>query len=196
MLIDGNSVATCSRPTVLPEREDVSSERAIASRLDEVRPSVYAYVLSSVKDAVLAKDLVQDTLLKACLALRVGTYREDGRFESWVMRVARNVIVDHYRERRRATLVDLPLDWQHQHVVSHESNPEEALVRVQERLMVRRLVDSLPERQREVVLLRHYVGMSFQEIADHTGVSINTALGRMRYALINLRKLHSQQEVA
>ncbi len=179
------------------ERVEFGNEKILAERLEGVRQSVYAYILGSVKDNVLAKDLLQDTLMKAYLGMQRGGYRDDGRFDSWVIRVARNVVIDYYRERKRAGLVELRGDWhQHQLFLSRDRNPEDELISSQDRAMVKSLVRSLPEKQQEVVLLRHYVGMSFQEIADHTGVSINTALGRMRYAMINLRKLHAMQEVA
>ena len=157
---------------------------------------LYLYIFASVKDDVIAHDLLQDAMMKAFLSIKRGQYHEDGRFEPWLLRIARNVLMDHYRDRKRFHQVHsdrevsmLP------DTLASSTMPDLGIISSQERSQVRNLIQELPESQKEVVILRHFLGLTFQEIATHTGVSINTALGRMRYALINLRKIASEQHI-
>lgn len=157
---------------------------------------LYLYIFASVKDDVIAHDLLQDAMMKAFLSIKRGQYHEDGRFEPWLIRIARNVLMDHYRDRKRFHQVHsdrevsmLP------DTLASSTMPDLGIISSQERSQVRNLIQELPESQKEVVILRHFLGLTFQEIATHTGVSINTALGWMRYALINLRKIASEQHI-
>lgn len=157
---------------------------------------LYHYIFASVKDDAVAHDLLQDAMMKAFVSIKRGQYHEDGRFEPWLIRIARNVLMDYYRDRKRFHQVHsdrevsmLP------DMFAGSSTPDADIIVSQERSQVRTLIQELPESQREVVILRHFLGLTFQEIATHTGVSINTALGRMRYALINLRKIASEQQM-
>ena len=130
-------------------------------------------------------------------SIRAGRYQDDGRFISWVMRIAHNLIIDHFRHEKQMGIVlndDYETDLLNSRKLS-DDNVEDVIVRRQVMRDVRRLINGLPEDQREVVIMRHYAGMSFKEIADMTGVSINTALGRMRYALINMRKLMVEKNI-
>lgn len=156
---------------------------------------LYAYLLTAVRDPALAKDLLQDTLVKAYNSIIRHQYRDDGRFEPWLFRIARNIVVDYYRSSKRASqlFADAELCPQRS-FSSNDLGPDSLLISSQRKEQVRSLIKMLPQSQREVVILRHFMGMSFQEIADHTNVSINTALGRMRYALINMRKYAQNQE--
>jgi RNA polymerase sigma factor (sigma-70 family) len=151
---------------------------------------IFTSIYLLVKDRELADDIFQETFIKVINTLRSGNYNEEGKFLSWVLRIAHNLVIDHFRSLKRMPLVHdteeysvfdtLPLT---------DSNIEDKIITEQIHELVRRMVDELPFDQREVVIMRHYGNMSFKEIADCTQVSINTALGRMRYALINLRKL-------
>jgi RNA polymerase sigma-70 factor (ECF subfamily) len=151
-----------------------------------------------IRDTSLAEDIFQETFLKVINSLRSGKYRDNGKFLSWVMRIAHNLIIDHFRKEKQSNLLsndDYETDLFNSKKLS-DSNIEEELVRAQIEEDVRNLLDELPDDQREVVMLRHYAGLSFKEIADQTEVSINTALGRMRYALINMRKLMEKNNIS
>ena len=134
--------------------------------------------------------------MKAFVSIKRGQYHEDGRFEPWLVRIARNVLMDHYRDRKRFHQVhsDREVSMLPDTFASSMSTDNDLLA-AQQRTQVRELIRELPESQKEVVILRHFLGLTFQEIATHTGVSINTALGRMRYALINLRKIAAEQQL-
>ena len=150
-----------------------------------------------VKDTNLAEDIFQDTFIKVLHTLRSGTYKEEGKFAPWVMRISYNLCIDHFRRLKRNPTVTNSDGFDIFEVLKFaDENAEDRITRKETHHKVRKLVDSLPEEQKEVVILRHYAGLSFKEIADTTGVSINTALGRMRYALINLRKLITENAIS
>jgi RNA polymerase sigma-70 factor (ECF subfamily) len=154
--------------------------------------------LLTIKNQQLAEDLFQETFIKVVQSLRGGKYKDNGRFLSWVIRISHNLIIDHFRKEKQMNSVsndDTELDLFNSRKFS-DRNIEEMIVNSQIRAELRSLINELPEDQREVVLLRHYGELSFKEIADQTGVSINTALGRMRYALINLRKLIKERDLS
>jgi RNA polymerase sigma-70 factor (ECF subfamily) len=159
--------------------------------IDRHKDRLYTYIYLIVKNHELTEDIFQDTFIKVIRSLRRGKYQENGRFLGWVMRIAHNLIIDYYRnEKKRNTFSrdDYELDILNTCKYS-DNNFEDELVKTQILDDVRELVKELPDDQREVVILRHYKGLSFKEIADQTDVSINTALGRMRYALINMRRI-------
>jgi len=158
---------------------------------------VYAYIAMYIRDQALAEDIFQDTFLKVIQSVRTGRYSDNGRFLPWVMRIAHNLIIDHFRKQRQMNVLlndDYDSDLFNTKSLA-DRNIEDIMVRSQIRRDVRKLISSLPDDQKEVVILRHYTGLSFKEIADITGVSINTALGRMRYALINMRKLMQEKQI-
>lgn len=158
---------------------------------------VYTYIILTVKNQHLAEDIFQDTFIKVIKSLHDGKYRDDGKFLSWVIRIAHNLIIDHFRKEKQIntfTSEDYEADIFNSKKLS-EGNVEEFIIREQIIHDVRSLVNELPEDQKQVILLRHYGGLSFKEIAEQTNVSINTALGRMRYALINLRKLIRENKI-
>ncbi|HPC99250.1 MAG TPA: sigma-70 family RNA polymerase sigma factor [Bacteroidales bacterium] len=158
---------------------------------------VYAYIAMYIRDQALAEDIFQDTFLKVIQSVKTGKYSDNGKFLSWVMRIAHNLIIDHFRKQKQLNVLlndDYESDLFNTKSLA-DRNVEDNMVRVQIRRDVRKLINSLPEDQKEVVILRHYTGLSFKEIADITGVSINTALGRMRYALINMRKLMQEKQI-
>ncbi|HOW25383.1 MAG TPA: sigma-70 family RNA polymerase sigma factor [Bacteroidales bacterium] len=158
---------------------------------------VYAYILMVVKDSELADDIFQDTFIKVINTLRTGTYKEEGKFIQWVMRIAHNLVIDHFRKSRRLPVVDNSHDDFDIFDTLHytDASIEERLITEQVHNDLRKLVDYLPKEQREVLIMRHYADMSFKDIAEQTDVSINTALGRMRYALINLRKMIKEKDL-
>jgi len=172
-------------------------QSAIEILIHRHRSKVFTYILLTIKNHQLAEDLFQETFIKVIQSLRGGRYRDNGRFLSWVIRIAHNLIIDHFRKEKQMNSVsndDTEVDLFNSKKLS-DDNIEEVIVNSQIRAEIRSLINELPDDQREVVLLRHYGGLSFKEIADQTDVSINTALGRMRYALINLRKLISEKDL-
>ena len=174
------------------------NNRAFDELLSRIQDKLFAYILCMVKDEELANDLFQETFVKAIIKLRGGKYKDNGKFSFWMTRIAHNVIIDHYRDLKSLHIVETPKDndLQNLKVVSvMENDRERMLVNEQVLTDVRRLMNALPENQREVVFMRYYQEMSFKEIAEATGVSINTSLGRMRYALMNLRRLSRQHNV-
>lgn len=164
---------------------------AIEVLINRHRRKVYTYILLTIKNQHLAEDLFQETFIKVIQSLRAGKYKDNGKFLSWVIRIAHNLIIDHFRKEKQMNAIsndDTEVDLFNSKKLS-DDNIEELIISNQIKSEIRTLINELPDDQREVVLLRHYGGLSFKEIADQTDVSINTALGRMRYALINLRKL-------
>ena len=149
-----------------------------------------------VKDEELAGDIFQDTFIKVIKTLKKGNYQEEGKFLPWVMRIAHNLVIDHFRKSKRMPMVRDTDEFAITDTLKiDEENIEDQMISSRITEQVRLLIDLLPEEQREVVVMRHYAGMSFKEIADITNVSINTSLGRMRYALINLRKIIEEKEL-
>ncbi|MBN2893654.1 MAG: sigma-70 family RNA polymerase sigma factor [Bacteroidales bacterium] len=158
---------------------------------------VFTYILMIVKNQDLANDIFQDTFIKVMSSLRKSKYEDRGSLISWIIRISHNLIIDHFRKEKRLQTVsndDSEIDLFNSAKFS-DSNIEEILVKQQIENDVRKLLDTLPNEQKQVVLLRLYGDMSFKEISELTGVSINTALGRMRYALINLRKVIEDNKI-
>jgi RNA polymerase sigma-70 factor (ECF subfamily) len=161
------------------------------------KDKVYTYIFLMVKNDHLANDIFQETFIKVVKSLNIGKYQENGKFISWVVRIAHNLIIDHFRKQKQMRTFsndDYETDVFNSSKFS-DATIEDDIIQDQIKDDVRKLVDHLPEEQREVILLRHFSGLSFKEIAEQTNVSINTALGRMRYALINLRKLIEERKL-
>jgi RNA polymerase sigma factor (sigma-70 family) len=159
---------------------------------------VFAYISLYIRDQALAEDIFQDTFLKVIQSVKSGKYYDNGKFLSWVMRIAHNLIIDHFRRTKQMNTTsndDYESDIFNSKKFS-EDNIEDTLIKRQIQKDVRMLIGHLPDDQKEVVILRHYAGLSFKEIADITDVSINTALGRMRYALINMRKIMEEKQIS
>lgn len=163
-------------------------EQALSVLITRHKDAVYTSVFMLVKDKYLAEDLFQDTFLKIVKTIKDGRYSEQGKFLPWAVRVARNLCMDHFRRARQNVTITLPDGQEIAALIGSMEMAPDGLERRQVQDSVRKLVESLPEEQREVIVLRIYGDLSFKEISELTGVSINTALGRMRYALINLRK--------
>ncbi|MCD8172417.1 MAG: sigma-70 family RNA polymerase sigma factor [Alistipes sp.] len=172
-------------------------ESAISDLIERHRKRVCDYINMMVKNRDVADDIFQETFIKVVRFLREGRYTESGRFLSWVLRIAHNQVIDYFRQQKQQnqiTETDAGYDILNNRNLS-EANVEDKLVLSQIQDDVRRLVDHLPEEQKEVVMMRYFSGLSFKEIAEQTDVSINTALGRMRYALINLRKMVQEKQL-
>lgn len=176
----------------------IGKSSSIEVLINRHKNKVYTYILLMVKNNQLAEDIFQDTFIKVIRSLLEGKYKDNGRFLSWVIRIAHNLVIDHFRKEKQMNMVSN--DKCEADIFNNkkftDKNVEDDLITNQICEDLRSLIERLPEDQRQVVLLRHYGGMSFKEIADHTQVSINTALGRMRYALINLRKLIKDNNVS
>ena len=166
--------------------------------VDRYQNKIYSYVLMLVKDKQLADDIFQDTFLKIIRTIKAGVYKEEGKFIQFAMRIAHNLIIDHFRKAKRLPMVDPTKEDYDMLDNARFMDPsiEEQIVTEQIYDDVRKMIEYLPDEQREVLVMRMYDDMSFKEIAEATNVSINTALGRMRYALINLRKMAKQKNVA
>lgn len=158
---------------------------------------IFNYILRIIKNEDIANDIFQETFVKAILTIKQGRYTENGRFPAWISRIAHNLIIDHYRQEKSENVQSA--DIEEVDIFNRkdlcEATIEDIIIADQIRDDVKYLIELLPELQREVLKMRYYQNLSFKEIAELTGVSINTALGRMRYAIINLRRIASEKEI-
>ena len=169
------------------------NEAAFNLLVDRYHSKVFTTIFLIVKDQDVAEDLLQDVFVKVLHTLSSDKYNEEGKFQPWVMRIAHNLAIDHFRKAKRYPTILLEDGSNLFNSLSFaEDSSEEQRIKEETLAWVRNLIDELPEAQKEVVIMRHYLDMSFQEIAEQTGVSINTALGRMRYALNHIRKKMKQ----
>ena len=166
--------------------------------LERHKDRIFMYIYHSVKNEDLANDLFQDTFVKAITTIKQGRYVENGHFAAWVSRIAHNLIIDYFRQVKNENLQSTDDD--ESNILNRkelsQSTIEDDMVTSQIHTDVRRLIRTLPASQRQVLVMRYYKNMSFKEIADTTGVSINTALGRMRYAILNMRRLAEEHNIA
>lgn len=173
------------------------NESAFSELLSRYSTKVYTTILLIVKDRYKAEDLMQECFMKAIDRINRGVYNEEGKFGPWISRMAHNMAIDHFRKQKRNPTVILE---DGSPVFNTMEFTEESIESIQiqqdNNIKLKELIEELPDAQKEVLIMRHYSGLSFQEIAEETGVSINTALGRMRYALINLRKKINQRDFA
>lgn len=173
------------------------NSKCIELLIRKYKNRVYSYILMTTKDKHVADDIFQETFIKVIDTLRAGAYTEDGRFLQWVMRIARNKVIDYFRKEQRNPLIANNADNDiFTFINTGECTIEEQMVKGQIHGDVAKLIEFLPEDQRTVLMLRFYEDLSFREIAEQTNVSINTALGRMRYALINIRKIIKENNIA
>lgn len=158
---------------------------------------VFSYILHIVKNRDLAEDIFQETFVKAIMTIKQGRYSGNGKFAAWITRIAHNLVIDYYRQEKSENTVST--DEEETNLLNRkdlcEDNIEDAMVVEQIHKDVKRIVEALPESQREVLVMRYYRNMSFKEIADATNVSINTALGRMRYAIMNMRRIAEENNI-
>ncbi len=168
--------------------------RAFDALIDRHQERIYNAILFMVKDSYLAEDLIQDIFNKIIHNLKLNKYNDEGKFLPWALRIAHNFCVDHFRKVKRTPTIKTSDDQDLFEVIKHSDHPADyKMTRSQTHRNIQELVDLLPEEQREIIVLRHYANLSFKEIAQMTNCSINTALGRMRYGLINLRKMMNER---
>ena len=157
---------------------------------------LYSYIYSKVKDRVITEDIFQDTFIKVIRTLKLGNYSEEGKFLPWVLRIAHNLIIDHFRKLKRMSTFKNTDDFDIFSLISDGNlDAEKKMIQQQVLSDVSELIHELPKEQKEVLVMRIYKDMSFKEISENTNVSINTALGRMRYALMNLRKIIEKNKI-
>ncbi len=176
------------------------NNRAFDELLNRTQTGIFSYIIFIVHNQEIADDIFQETFLKAITKLQTGKYAPTGKFNAWMIRIAHNAIMDWYRRQKSAMVIDTTDDdleiAQMSDKILMETSREDMMANMQVLQDVRSLIDSLPEPQQEVVRMRYYQNYSFKEIAELTGVSINTSLGRMRYALINMRRLAREHNMA
>lgn len=172
------------------------NENSLSVLINRHQHRIYSFIFSKVYDKDIAEDIFQDTFIKVIKTLKKGKYNEEGKFLPWVMRIAHNLVIDHFRKNKRMPKFENSGDFNIFSVLSDsELNAEKQIIKDQIEADVKELIKELPEDQLEVLVMRIYKDMSFKEISERTGVSINTALGRMRYALINLRKVIEKHQL-
>ena len=171
-------------------------EASLEILIKKHKQRLYSFIFSKIQDRDITEDIFQDTFIKVIRTLKRGNYNEQGKFLPWVMRISHNLIIDHFRKNNRMRLFKNTDEFDIFSVISDGNlNAEKQLIKEQVLSDVKELVKELPQEQREVLEMRIYKDMSFKEISENTGVSINTALGRMRYALINLRKIIEKNKI-
>lgn len=172
------------------------NESALAVLIKRHESKVYGFIYSKVADREISNDIFQDTFIKVIKTLKTNSYNEEGKFLPWIMRIAHNLIIDFYRKSKKMPLFRETEDFSIFSIMSDESlTIENRIIADQVEVDIRRLVEELPLDQKEVLIMRMYQDMSFKEISETTGVSINTALGRMRYAILNLRKIIEKHQI-
>ncbi len=171
-------------------------EKCLEILINNHKSKIYNFIFSKVMDRDIAEDIFQETFIKVIKTLKNGVYNEEGKFLSWVMRISHNLIIDHFRKSNRMPKFEASDDYDvFQFITDSSPNVESNLIKDQVVNDLQNLITELPEDQKEVLNMRLYKDMSFKEIAEITGVSINTALGRMRYAIINLRKMIDDNQI-
>jgi RNA polymerase sigma-70 factor (ECF subfamily) len=165
--------------------------------LNRHKSNIYSYIYFIVHNKELTEDIFQETFVKAIMTIKQGRYTENGKFRAWISRIAHNLIIDNYRQEKNEQTIsndECEIDLFNNSKLS-EGNIEDEIVKEQILADVRKLINYLPDNQKEVLILRYYQDLSFKEIADITGVSINTALGRMRYAILNMRRMADEKNM-
>ena len=171
-------------------------EGALSILINRHKQRIYSFIYSKVFDRDITEDIFQDAFIKVIKNLKLGKYNEEGKFLPWVMRISHNLVIDHFRKNNRMPKFDNSGEFSIFSVLGDSTlNAEKQIIKDQVECDLRRIIEELPEDQKEVLVMRMYKDMSFKEISERTGVSINTALGRMRYALINLRKVIDKNNI-
>lgn len=174
------------------------NNEAFDALLQRHQSRVYNYIYQMVRDKNLAEDIFQETFVKAITTIRQGRYTENGKFSAWISRIARNLVIDFFRQEKTESAVssdDENFDVLNRKELS-EDTIEDVMIDSQIKADIRKLIRHLPKSQRQVLVMRYYRNLSFKEIAEATGVSINTALGRMRYAILNMRRIANENAIA
>lgn len=182
--------------SVLVKQYISGEEKALETLINRHNQKILSFIYSKVLDRDVAEDIFQDTFIKVIKTLKRGSYSEEGKFLPWVMRIAHNLIIDHFRKNKRMPKFEGSEEFNIFSVIKDDKlNVEKQMIKDQIDSDLTYLIDELPDDQKEVLIMRIYKDMSFKEIAENTDVSINTALGRMRYALINLRKIVERNNI-
>ena len=190
-----------TKRTILSDAELITqylngSERSLEKLINRHQLQIFNFINSKVNDRDKSEDIFQDTFIKVIKTLKNGSYNEEGKFLPWVMRIAHNLVIDYFRKSNRIPIIDNKEEFDiFQFLSDTTPNAESVLVEDQVLKDIQNLIEELPEDQKEVLIMRLYRDMSFKEIAENTNVSINTALGRMRYAIINLRKMINDYQI-
>lgn len=159
------------------------------------KSKIFSYIFYTIRDRDLAEDIFQETFMKAIVTIKQGRYSENGKFTAWITRIAHNLIIDYFRQEKDDVSATVDETGILNNNKFSEGTIEDEMVKMQIKTDVRKIIRQLPENQREVLIMRYYKNLSFKEISEETGVSINTALGRMRYALINMRRIAQEHNV-
>ena len=173
------------------------NQQAIETLIKRHKRKVFTYILMVVRNREVAEDIFQETFIKVFKSISEGKYTDDGKFIAWVMRIAHNLIIDNVRREKRLKTIQSD-DYEYDifnHKKYSEQYKEQSVIKEEVETDLKRIVNELPDVQKQVVIMRHFMDMSFKEIAEETGVSINTALGRMRYAIINMRKIIDEKKI-
>ena len=173
---------------------------SLEALVERHKTRIFTFIISKVRNQDLAEDIFQDTFFKVIKSLQKGKYNEEGKFLPWVMRIAHNLVIDHFRKIKRMPIAGKPKfdddGFDIFDILSHgEKTSEYVMMEGELYTQLKKMIDQLPDEQKEVLIMRHYEELTFKEIAEKTGVSINTALGRMRYSLINLRKIMQEHRI-
>lgn len=174
------------------------NKQAIEKLIKRHKRKVFTYILMVVRNREVAEDIFQETFIKVFKSINEGKYTDDGRFIAWMMRIAHNLIIDNVRREKRLKTISSD-DYEYDifnHKKYSEQHKEQTVIKEEVEIDLKRIVNELPDVQKQVVIMRHFMDMSFKEIAEETGVSINTALGRMRYAIINMRKIIDEKKIS
>ncbi|MFE3866699.1 RNA polymerase sigma factor [Flavobacterium sp. LS2P90] len=190
-------MANTQLPDALLVQDYVSgNENALAALIKRHESKIYGFIYSKISDRDISNDIFQDTFIKVIRTLKSNSYNEEGKFLPWVMRISHNLIVDHYRKTKKMPMFRETEEFSIFSIMSDDSlSIENKMISEQVEMDIKRLIEELPVDQREVLVMRMYQDMSFKEISEVTGVSINTALGRMRYALMNMRKVIDKHQI-
>jgi RNA polymerase sigma-70 factor (ECF subfamily) len=171
-------------------------ENALTILINRHQSKIYGFIYSKISDRDISNDIFQDTFIKVIRTLKSQSYNEEGKFLPWVMRIAHNLIIDHYRKNKKMPMFRETEEFSIFSIMSDDSlTIENKIIRDQVEMDLKKLIEELPADQKEVLVMRMYQDMSFKEISEITGVSINTALGRMRYALMNMRKVIDKHQI-
>jgi len=190
-------MAITNLPDALLVKEYVAgNEEALSALIKRHQSKIYGFIYSKIPDKDITNDVFQDTFIKVIKTLKSNSYNEEGKFLPWVMRISHNLVVDHYRKTKKMPLYRETEEFSIFSIMSDNSlTIENKIIADQVEMDLKRLIEELPADQKEVLVMRMYQDMSFKEISESTGVSINTALGRMRYALMNLRKVIDKHQI-
>ena len=182
--------------SILVSKYISGDEKSLEILIKRHKQRIYSFIFSKVYDRDLTEDIFQDTFIKVIRTLKLGNYNEEGKFISWVMRIAHNLVIDHFRKNKRIPKFENSYDFDIFSVLKNtDIDVESKMIKEQIHGEVKKIIEFLPEDQKQVLIYRYYNDLSFKEISEKTGVSINTSLGRMRYALINLRNIIKKKNI-